>query len=59
MLAAHNFYRGEHNASDLSWNDTSAEFAANWAKPCLFKHSVSKQDVTTCTLSAKYGEISS
>lgn len=39
MLAAHNFYRGEHNASDLSWNDTSAEFAANWAKPCVFKHS--------------------
>jgi hypothetical protein len=41
MLIAHNFYRGEHNASNLSWNDTSATYASNWAKPCVFKHSVS------------------
>ena len=41
MLKAHNFYRGEHNASNLSWNDTSAEYASNWANACVFKHSVS------------------
>lgn len=41
MLAATNFYRMEHNASAVSWNDTSAKYAANWAGACVFKHSVS------------------
>lgn len=41
MIAAHNFYRSEHNASALTWNDTSAKYAANWASKCNFKHSVS------------------
>jgi hypothetical protein len=41
MLTAHNFYRGEHNVSNLSWNDTSATYASNWAKACVFQHSVS------------------
>lgn len=39
MLQAHNFYRKEHNASNLVWNDTSAEYAQNWAGDCEFKHS--------------------
>lgn len=41
MLAAHNFYRREHNVSDLAWNDTSAAYASRWAGNCVFKHSVS------------------
>lgn len=40
MLTAHNFYRKEHNATDLKWNDTSARFAARWADRCEFEHSV-------------------
>jgi uncharacterized protein YkwD len=40
MLDVHNFYRGEHNASALSWNDTSAKVAASWSSACNFKHSV-------------------
>jgi uncharacterized protein YkwD len=39
MLTAHNFYRSEHNASALAWNDTSASYASNWASKCQFKHS--------------------
>ncbi|KAG0650893.1 PRY family cell wall 2 [Hyphodiscus hymeniophilus] len=39
MLAAHNFYRKEHNASALTWNSTSAKYAASWAGNCVFKHS--------------------
>ncbi|PSS27692.1 hypothetical protein M430DRAFT_112722, partial [Amorphotheca resinae ATCC 22711] len=39
MLAAHNFYRREHNVSDLAWNDTSAAYASRWAGNCVFKHS--------------------
>lgn len=38
MLAAHNFYRSEHNASALTWNSTSAKYAANWAFQCRFSH---------------------
>ena len=40
LVAAHNFFRDEHNASALAWNDTSATYAAKWAAPCAFKHSV-------------------
>jgi hypothetical protein len=41
-LAAHNFYRAEHNASALTWNTTSATYAAKWAGNCNFVHSVSR-----------------
>jgi len=39
MLTAHNFYRDEHGVEDLVWNETSAEFAADWAEGCRFEHS--------------------
>lgn len=38
-LFAHNFYRSAHNASDLTWNETSARFAEDWSDECNFKHS--------------------
>ena len=40
MVAAHNFYRGEQNVSNLEWNDTSAKIARDWSKRCVFEHSV-------------------
>jgi uncharacterized protein YkwD len=39
ILAAHNFYRKQHNASDLIWNTTSATFANKYVSGCNFKHS--------------------
>ncbi|ATZ46294.1 hypothetical protein BCIN_01g09180 [Botrytis cinerea B05.10] len=39
MVAAHNFYRGEQNVSNLEWNDTSAKIARDWSKRCVFEHS--------------------
>ncbi|KAL5321113.1 hypothetical protein ACEPPN_011925 [Leptodophora sp. 'Broadleaf-Isolate-01'] len=39
MLTAHNFYRGEHGVKDLVWNETSADFASDWAEGCRFVHS--------------------
>ncbi|KAM3077605.1 hypothetical protein ACMFMG_006939 [Clarireedia jacksonii] len=39
MLKAHNFYRSEHNVSNLIWNDTSADYARNWSRGCVFEHS--------------------
>ncbi|PQE11655.1 scp-like extracellular protein [Rutstroemia sp. NJR-2017a WRK4] len=39
MLKAHNFYRSEQNVSNLVWNDTSATYAKNWSRGCVFQHS--------------------
>ncbi|KFY09698.1 hypothetical protein V491_08032 [Pseudogymnoascus sp. VKM F-3775] len=39
ILETHNFYRKEHNASALAWNNTSAAYAADWAEACEFEHS--------------------
>ncbi|KAI9745677.1 MAG: hypothetical protein M1818_001211 [Claussenomyces sp. TS43310] len=39
MLTGQNFYRTEHNATALTWNTSSATYAATWAQKCAFKHS--------------------
>ena len=41
ILAATNFYRGEHNVSAVTWNSTSANYALSWSSKCNFDHSVS------------------
>jgi uncharacterized protein YkwD len=43
ILNSTNFYRTEHNASALTWNTSLATYAANWAKPCVFEHSVRRR----------------
>jgi uncharacterized protein YkwD len=40
VLNVTNFYRQRHNASALTWNDTLANYAQNWANGCQWKHSV-------------------
>ncbi|KAH8647614.1 CAP domain-containing protein [Tricladium varicosporioides] len=39
MLAGQNWYRDQHGASPLVWNDSIAAYAQNWANACNFKHS--------------------
>jgi len=39
LVTAHNFYRSEHNASALVWNETSTLRALSWVRACVFKHS--------------------
>ncbi|KAH6665993.1 CAP domain-containing protein [Halenospora varia] len=39
MLAGQNWYRDQHGAIPLVWNDTIAAYAQNWANACNFKHS--------------------
>ncbi|RDW64198.1 hypothetical protein BP5796_10700 [Coleophoma crateriformis] len=39
VLDAHNFYRKQHNASNLAWNATSATAAQSWGAKCDFVHS--------------------
>jgi len=39
MLSATNFYRNEHGVAALTWNATSAKYAANWSSKCNFEHS--------------------
>lgn len=40
ILSTTNAYRSTHNASSLIWNETLASFANQWARTCLWKHSV-------------------
>ncbi|KAF2842867.1 PR-1-like protein [Patellaria atrata CBS 101060] len=39
VLNSTNTYRAQHNASDLHWNDTLADYARDWAEGCQFGHS--------------------
>ena len=38
ILNSTNFYRAQHNASNVSWNDTLADYAANYVTGCNFAH---------------------
>jgi hypothetical protein len=40
ILNSTNFYRREHNATALNWNDSLASYAQDWVDKCQFKHSV-------------------
>ncbi|EED18728.1 extracellular SCP domain protein Pry1, putative [Talaromyces stipitatus ATCC 10500] len=39
ILNQTNYYRRQHNATGVIWNDTLATYAKQWAKPCNWKHS--------------------
>ncbi|KAF2134048.1 PR-1-like protein [Dothidotthia symphoricarpi CBS 119687] len=39
ILNGTNTYRKQHNATDLVWNDTLAEYANEWSQDCKFDHS--------------------
>ncbi|EEA24921.1 hypothetical protein TMatcc_008024 [Talaromyces marneffei ATCC 18224] len=39
ILNQTNYYRRQHNASTLIWNETLAAYAKQWAEPCDWKHS--------------------
>jgi uncharacterized protein YkwD len=39
VLNITNSYRQQHNASALTWNDTLADTAKEWAEKCGFEHS--------------------
>ena len=41
VLNSTNFYRDEHNATALKWNDSLADYASSYAGNCKFQHSVS------------------
>ncbi|KAG2027671.1 hypothetical protein GB937_000111 [Aspergillus fischeri] len=41
VLSTSNAYRREHNASQLTWNETLTKYAKHWAEGCKWKHSVS------------------
>jgi len=39
ILNSTNFYRYEHSASYIYWNDTLAQYALNYSKNCVWEHS--------------------
>jgi uncharacterized protein YkwD len=38
-LKGHNSIRAQHGAKDLTWSDSLASTAQNWANGCKFQHS--------------------
>lgn len=40
VLAASNWYRGQHSADNFKWDDDVAASAQNWADRCSFDHEV-------------------
>lgn len=41
ILNSTNFYRNQHNATALTWNNSLATYATTYANKCLWTHSVS------------------
>lgn len=39
ILNSTNFFRSQHNASALVWNETSAEIGQAWVTQCIWRHS--------------------
>ena len=39
ILNVTNLYRQQHNASQLTWNESLAEYAKDWSEDCKFEHS--------------------
>jgi hypothetical protein len=39
VLSTSNAYRRDHNASQLTWNETLTKYAKHWAEGCKWKHS--------------------
>ncbi|EAW08512.1 putative extracellular SCP domain protein Pry1 [Aspergillus clavatus NRRL 1] len=39
ILSASNTYRRNHNASELTWNETLTKYARDWAEGCKWRHS--------------------
>lgn len=40
MIKGHNWYRGEHAAGPLHWDDGAAANANAWVQNCKFEHQV-------------------
>ncbi|QUC17245.1 uncharacterized protein UV8b_01486 [Ustilaginoidea virens] len=38
MIASHNYFRAQHSADDLVWDENIAQDAQNWANTCNFYH---------------------
>lgn len=41
VLDSTNYYRGQHQANPLRWDDSLASYAQDYAQKCVFEHSVS------------------
>ncbi|TWU74604.1 hypothetical protein ED733_000997 [Metarhizium rileyi] len=55
MIAAHNFYRGQHDAKPLSWNNNLAIDAQNWANTCNWAHDSTGENLASSTGFSSWG----
>lgn len=47
MIKGHDWYRSQHQADNLKWNDEAAKNAQSWVNNCKFEHQVCN---TLCTI---------
>ncbi|KID72465.1 Protein PRY1 [Metarhizium brunneum] len=55
MLAAHNFFRGQHGAEPLSWKGNLASKAQDWADTCRWSHDSAGENLAAGTGLASWG----
>jgi len=49
VLNSTNYYRAQHQAGSLSWDDSLAQYAQDYAEKCQWKHSVRRLAQTSTT----------
>ena len=54
ILNSTNFYRAQHNATVLKWNETLASYAAAYVRRCKWKHSVTAPPPSSNPFSLQY-----
>ncbi|OAQ68639.1 extracellular SCP domain-containing protein Pry1 [Pochonia chlamydosporia 170] len=55
MIEAHNFFRGQHSAQPLTWNENLANKAQSWANTCNWSHSGSGENLASGTGFTSWG----
>ncbi|KAG6013705.1 hypothetical protein E4U54_006423 [Claviceps lovelessii] len=56
MLASHNYFRGQHSASPLVWDNALASSSQTWANTCNFRHDSAGENLAYKTNPQFWGE---
>ncbi|KAG5965774.1 hypothetical protein E4U57_001603 [Claviceps arundinis] len=56
MLASHNYFRSQHGATPLTWDNTLAQLSQAWANTCIFAHDSGGEDLAYRTKFKYWGE---
>ncbi|KAG6006859.1 hypothetical protein E4U21_006666 [Claviceps maximensis] len=56
MLASHNYFRGQHSANPLAWDNSLASSSQTWANTCNFSHDSAGENLVYKTSYQYWGE---